>query len=424
MVALDVLTGQTVWEFAPDLQGWGRDSTSPVVAGNMVFFGMGELVKLGLYPERDIIVSHMFGVDAKTGKEKWRFQTEEQTVTTPVVLGDMVYFGSGQTGSGAPYTGKPFGYLYALKAASGEMQWKLPLVEADILETPVADKELGVIYFVERLISRNRTGYLFAVDAKTGKERWRFPTDTNLYYAFGPRIARGTVYFVNDNYGDDRVYAVNARGGRRKWDFTVRLDKSLANNPDSSAVNLYSLNASRVITSVYIPRAGINSLPVMDEDTAYLAVNVDTGIESDYGNVIDYYLIALDVTTGQEKWRYKSEAEITSELALAGNSVLFSSAFTHYLYAVNSEIGQLEWKFEADDSVVGTPSVAGGLIYFGDYAGNFYAIEPLQIGMPKSGLANRHLIVLTIASWAVLSLGFGSVLAWKRRARRSNVVHP
>jgi eukaryotic-like serine/threonine-protein kinase len=37
---------------------------------------------------------HLYALDIKTGQQKWKFETEDQVFSSPVISGGMVYFGS------------------------------------------------------------------------------------------------------------------------------------------------------------------------------------------------------------------------------------------------------------------------------------------------------------------------------------------
>jgi outer membrane protein assembly factor BamB len=47
--------------------------------------------------------SHLYAVDAKTGREKWKFKTGGKVLSSPAVANGVVYVGSED------------GYLYAIK---------------------------------------------------------------------------------------------------------------------------------------------------------------------------------------------------------------------------------------------------------------------------------------------------------------------
>jgi outer membrane protein assembly factor BamB len=70
------------------------------------------------------IQGNFYAQDALSGAELWRFQARGGIVTSPVVVGDTVYFGSGE------------GLLYALDRFTGETIWYLSL-ESPIEVSPV-----------------------------------------------------------------------------------------------------------------------------------------------------------------------------------------------------------------------------------------------------------------------------------------------
>src|SRR6476469_288085 len=86
---------------------------------------------------------------------QWRFMTEGDVVSSPTVLGQTVYVGSGD------------GRLYALDRTTGMRKWAFD-ASNPIPSSPAVGG--GAVYF------GTRDGEFFAVDAETGKERWTFRT--------------------------------------------------------------------------------------------------------------------------------------------------------------------------------------------------------------------------------------------------------
>ena len=65
---------------------------------------------------------------------------------------------------------------------------------------------------------------------------------------------------------------------------------------------------------------------------------------------------AVDISTQQAKWQFHTEGEIISSANFAGNRVLFGS-YDGFLYCLNQENGELAWKFETEGYIHGTPGV-------------------------------------------------------------------
>lgn len=116
----------------------------------------------------------MNGVDAKTGKLRWRFDTGNWT---PSVLGrgDTIYFSSANT------------QVFALNADTGKMLWRFDIPKGSfnyLLDTPVLLDDR--LYFI------TQQGEFFAIDATTGKLLWQFSTEISAA-RMGPAIENGWV---------------------------------------------------------------------------------------------------------------------------------------------------------------------------------------------------------------------------------------
>lgn len=152
-------------------------ATRPVVVGEVVVFGSEDRV--------------VYGADAATGKVRWRRVTGGPVVSSPAVVGSTVVIGSDD------------GSVYALDAATGRERW----VHAtdDAVEAPVVAHE-GVVYVT------SRDGTVRALDPASGEALWTADAGNVVRSAaaVGPR----TVYVVDD-YG--YVKAFDRRSGRRLW---------------------------------------------------------------------------------------------------------------------------------------------------------------------------------------------------------------
>ena len=96
LYAVDTASGRMRWRFDNSVF-WSN--TSPAIAGGTIYDGNSD----GLFVQ---------GVDARTGKEAWRFTTQLQVFASPSVSGDAVY--AGDFG----------GNVYALDAKSGAELWR------------------------------------------------------------------------------------------------------------------------------------------------------------------------------------------------------------------------------------------------------------------------------------------------------------
>jgi outer membrane protein assembly factor BamB len=65
---------------------------------------------------------------------------------------------------------------------------------------------------------------------------------------------------------------------------------------------------------------------------------------------------------------------VKSSPAVADGIVFFGS-WDNYLYAVDVKTGQEKWKFKTDGEVFTSPAVADGIVFFGSKDNYLYALE-------------------------------------------------
>ena len=188
LYALDARTGRSLWAFETEgvsidqkQAGFDRRSlvSSPSVSGDLVFVG-----------SRD---AHLYAVDRKTGKQRWRFGHKidylEGTPEFSWVLS------SPAVANGLVFTGSSDGRFFnALRAESGEEVWRFRTPGNVLSSGALAG---GQVFF------GCEEGHVFSLDAKTGAERWRFRTGGSVISS--PAVAAGAVFFGSD---DGSLYAV------------------------------------------------------------------------------------------------------------------------------------------------------------------------------------------------------------------------
>lgn len=178
--------------------------------------------------------SNFYALDAKTGKQIWKFETAPANFSSPTVIDGVVYFGAdssiyaldAKTGavfwsyvadsevfksSPAVAEGKLYevsgdGKLSALDAGTGVVLWSRQF--AGTIASPVVSR--GIVYLAS--LDRN----LYAVDAKTGSFVWSFATKEPIEGT--PVVADGILYFLSD---ESTLYALDASTGAKRWSHTL-----------------------------------------------------------------------------------------------------------------------------------------------------------------------------------------------------------
>ena len=127
----------------------------------------------------------------RSGKILWTFPVSSGTESSPMIVGDSVYFGD-QAGT-----------LYSLNIHTGHENWSFS-TDGSIKGAPA--------YWGGNLYFGTYGGGFYAVDAKTGREAWAASPGGQFYST--PAIGFGRVYVGNKN-GD--AYAFDLRSGRVAW---------------------------------------------------------------------------------------------------------------------------------------------------------------------------------------------------------------
>ncbi len=212
--ALEMETGERLWraDLAPEFKNKFRvrQAFSPATIPAEIGFGGGVA-----YENGKVYVTSGFrfvaAIDAETGEELWRFETEAPVRTPPTVHRGVVYFVTNTN------------EIIALNGATGTKDWSFQSFEetARILSSsaPAAAGDLIVAPF--------SSGELVAFLADGGRPVWNDTLSRNTTLtalstlndiAGSPVIDRGLVYVVSHA---GRFAAVDIRSGQRVWERPV-----------------------------------------------------------------------------------------------------------------------------------------------------------------------------------------------------------
>lgn len=357
LYAVDQVTGAEKWKFATE----GCVRSTPAVAGGSVFFGSYD--------------GAFYAVDAATGKLQWKFATEGERkfaakglhgsrpaqqiipdawdcyLSSPAVVGDRVYFGSGD------------GQVYALEAKTGTLAWKFATKDVVHSSPAVVD---GVVYV------GSWDTFLYALDAATGELKWKFKTgeDPANHNQEGiqssPTVVEGVVYF---GCRDFHLYAVDAKTGAEKWKHKITWINATPTVRDG-----------RVYASTSIPAMFF----ALDAQTGKEVYRIDLKVPAfssptlagdlAYVGSFSGKLYALDLKGQKIAWEFQTAAsKANARNAIAENgelnfSVLFPSRFFEKMIAAVDHLF-------AQGAILSSPAVQGGVVYVGSADGNLYALE-------------------------------------------------
>ena len=226
--------------------------------------------------------NHILALDATNGSLQWDYETDHAIWGRPAYRDGVVYVASMDWS------------VYALNAASGELQWRTPLGGA-LPSSPVLGDDL--------LYVSSFDGNVHALDIASGEERWAAPGAGDWVWG-APSVVDGTIYF-GDIAGN--LFAVDAQTGEQQWTKatnaaiqtspvvvgdTLYVASEIAGETPSGALTAYNTSDGQQQWSVPTSTP-LYATPVLVDDTLIVATQDANAL-----------LIGLDLTNGQERWRY------------------------------------------------------------------------------------------------------------------------
>ncbi|WP_328626706.1 PQQ-binding-like beta-propeller repeat protein [Streptomyces sp. NBC_00353] len=370
------------WRFRMSNDVWG----TPVVAGDLLYVTSFEVHALDVgngrrqFKTRDVAWSmaldggrihgsdgpSLYALDALTGAERWRLQTDAWVYSLKADRGTVV-------------TGTRGGGVQAWEASTGEKLWETSGVQTDF-ETAEAGPAIheGTVYLWQ-------DARLRAVDARTGIERWSYPIGDAASCGGVPvRVTPAPDGYVYIAAGT-RVLAVDIAAGRVRWHFespAVFLSPpAYAPGPAVTGGGVYLAD---YLGTVYALDASTG------KDRWRIATEARQSIEPVLvaaGNVhvgSGHALYTLDAVTGTPKWRFAAGGEVVGAPVVADGRVHFGSA-DHVLYTLDAAGGQLRWKLATGGEITGSPVAQGGVVYACSKDRCVYALDALK----GTGTGNR-----------------------------------
>lgn len=196
IVAVDLVSGELVWEYAVDA---GTTAYTLTTDGSRVFVGPIDVNPLPVSGRA------FLGLDARTGAEAWRFTTQAHSLSAAVVVDDMLYFTSSAN------------HLHAVEAETGAPRWTVDHAPWGAAQPAVAAGILCV---------GGRGNTIMGYDISDGAKRWQF--SAGGWFDTPAQIANGSVYVLN---GDGTLYALEVETGDLRWSLRGERGKGLTAPP-------------------------------------------------------------------------------------------------------------------------------------------------------------------------------------------------
>ena len=375
LIAIDTVNGRPVWKtnIADPKAGYAM-TLAPLVVKDMVVIGVAG----GEFGIRGFIAAY----DIRNGDEIWRFYTIpgpgepghdtwegddwEHGGASVWVTGsydpdlDLMYWGIGNPGPDWNPAQRPGDNLYsdsvvALDADTGKLKWHFQFTpndpyDYDSVQVPVLVDEPSPNGNIRKLILwGNRNGFFYVLDRTTGKfirgnpfvhVNWAsglnpdgrpIPTPQPPGAVTFPGVQGGTNWYSPSYSPSTRLFYLSA------WD-----DYGSIFRPEFSEYQPGRRFSGGRPTS---PIPGAPNVPSLRRS------HINTWTEAVGRGAV----IAIDPSTGKEKWKFEMTDVSMSGVLTTASDLLFSGGQEGYFHALDARTGELLWKATLGGSVVNGP---------------------------------------------------------------------
>jgi len=326
--AVNTRTGKEMWSFKTDGESprtgkglnwctpkdmvmadpWDFYLSSPVIDGSMIYFGSGALV---------------YAINMETKALIWKYNAPNIIHSTPAIADGMIYFGCWDS------------KLYALNILTGTLVWNFQS-GLDTGNHGMEGIQSSPSVVDSLVIIGSRDANVYALHAKTGKKLWM--------QSFGGSWMPSSFAIVNKT-----VYTSSSDG---KGFFSLDLKNGKIN---------YSTNTSLFTFST----------PAIANQLAFIGV-------------MNGSLMSIDLTSGKIKCKFDTDGRLLNPLkAIKSDGTLNDAVFKDLNgsdYSLNVEYVR---RIQTAGSILSTPVPDKNVVYFGSTDSCFYAVQDAGGCKPK-----------------------------------------
>ena len=310
--------------------GFETDS-SPVIVNDVLFIGS---------------TYGVFALDAKTGKEIWRFQTESFVSSVPAVSNGVIYIDD---------ENKKF---YAIDAKDGTLKWKN--------DTALAGYTASAAVVGNLVYAIPKDGTFYAFDTSNGEVVWS--KLVGKVAESSPAIGEGIIAFGTDG---GAIVTLDAITGIQKWSYYAGVSDILSSPVIADGAIFIGSNDG----SVYAITADKGTLKwkFSTSDNVESSPSVKNGVV--YFGSQDSNFFAVDEETGELKWKFPYSGPVLSGPAIS-NDVVYFGTKNKIIYGLDANTGKLLWRNSTgtnDKDYITSPAISGNVLYAATHSGIVYA---------------------------------------------------
>ncbi len=327
----------TVWTFAAN----GSVQAEAAIAGGRVYVGTTK--------------GTLHALAADTGQELWRFETKDALMAAPAVAAGKVFLSSND------------GKLYALDAATGAPAWQFASEDkigsgAITIKAPAGSTAPGTDW----ILVNGYDGTARALDAADGKLIWSYKAEEPINGS--PAVVDGRWLVFGGC--DAQLHVVNLADGTlvRKIATSAQIPASIATHGTMAFCGNYANEAvafdvagGKVAWTYQDKSLPFMSAPAVNERLVLIGSR-------------DKQLHAIDRTTGQGVWTFKTGGRVEGSPIVFSDGVVFGSTDGR-LYAANLVDGAELWQVDLGEALVASPAFGAGKIILGGDKGTVFALR-------------------------------------------------
>lgn len=281
----------------------------------------------------------LFALDARTGRELWKFEMGGAISVGPACANGKVY--AGQQG------GERF--FYCLDSESGERVWQQTLPGGWVWGSASVDEN--------RVYVPTVNGYAVCLDAQTGHIIWMYPTAKSV--PAEPAIEGDLVYFGSWSRS---LYAFDKRTGELRWKQNgVQLDSGTLIASGNrifvpNHVNIFSsfdARTGRLLSTGNDDAAAkgvfsdFNATPAFHDGRAFFSARGGIGLR---GVPLFSTVYCVDTHTSKILWTHFDGGGLSAP-AIANGRVYIASGNSPFLYCLDEVSGSPHWVFKLGNRV-------------------------------------------------------------------------
>jgi len=293
----------------------------------------------------------VIAVDWQTHRERWRLATEDAVEATPAISSNRVFVGSND------------GEFRALDLTTGRPLWQLKGSDKFPTGGVVTTSPDGA---AEWILVNGYDGVTRCLRTKDGTEVWQYATGN--YLNGSPVILdSGLVAFGGC---DAVIHVIRLKDGTpvHKLTTAAQIVRSLA----GWDTEVYGVNYANQLLAAGTMADNTNWI-YEDDGAQFLTIPaLDANLV--YVGSRDKHLHAVNRTSGQPAWKFKTGGRVESAPLVFDDAVVFGSSDGR-LYAVDKQTGREIWRLDLGEKLAVAPAFAAGRIVIGGGDGTMFVIE-------------------------------------------------